>query len=134
MVNKIFKSYKKYIINVAKNKYPEIRKRKFPLEYYLNNFVYMLNDVVKWKSLSLINKNCSEYHWKSIYNEFTKWSNDSVFKEAYILFLTTNYYSISKLKKNKKINLFIDDTKINNKYSSEKIGINFEHKKRMLLY
>ena len=45
-MKKIFKSYKKYIINVARNKYPDIRKRKYPLEYYLNNFVYMLNESI----------------------------------------------------------------------------------------
>ena len=55
-MKKIFKSYKKYIINVARNKYPDIRKRKYPLEYYLNNFVYMLNDLVKWSALKLVHK------------------------------------------------------------------------------
>ena len=55
-MKKNFKSYKKYIINVARNKYPDIRKRKYPLEYYLNNFVYMLNDLVKWSALKLVHK------------------------------------------------------------------------------
>jgi transposase len=129
-MKKIFKSYKKYIINIARNKYPDIRKRKYPLEYYLNNFVYMLNDLVKWSALKLVHKSRSDYHWKSIYNEFKKWSNDSVFKEAYILFLKNEYFKISSVRRDKKINLFIDATKIYNKYGSDKIGINFENKKK----
>ena len=129
-MKKIFKSYKKYIINIARNKYPDIRKRKYPLEYYLNNFVYMLNDLVKWSTLKLIHPTCSNYHWKSIYNEFKKWSYDSVFKEAYILFLQNEYFKISSVIRDKKINLFIDATKIYNKHGSDKIGINFENKKK----
>jgi hypothetical protein len=41
-----------------------------------------------------------------------------------------NYFKMSKVKKNKKINLFIDVTKISNKAGSENIGINSEYKKK----
>jgi len=37
---------------------------------------------------------------------------------------------MSNVRKNKKINLFIDVTKISNKSGSEKIGVNFEYKKK----
>ena len=41
-----------------------------------------------------------------------------------------NYFKMSRVRKNKKINLFIDVTKISNKSGSEKIGVNFEYKKK----
>ena len=37
---------KKHILIIAKNKYSDIRKRKYSLEYYLQNFIYILNDSV----------------------------------------------------------------------------------------
>ena len=138
--------------DIRKRKYPDIRKRKYPLEYYLNNFVYMLNDLVKWSALKLVHKSLKVLRTcyliitgkkslifnlkvqrtfrKSIYNEFKKWSNDSIFKEAYILFLQNEYFKISSVRRDKKINLFIDATKIYNKYGSDKIGVNFENKKK----
>ena len=70
--NKIFTCYKKYILEFAYNKFPQIRKRKYSLKYYLDNFIYVLNDVTKWNSLKYINKNNITYHWKSIYNEYIK--------------------------------------------------------------
>ena len=128
--DKIYNCYKKYILHNATLKYPEIRKRKFSLEYYLNNFIHVLNDVTKWESLKLINKYENEYHWKAIYNEYNKWSNDDIFHDAYIDFLKNNYFKISKVRKNKKINIFVDVTKITNKHGSEKIGLNGEYKKK----
>ena len=106
----IYNCYKKYILQYAIEKYPEIRKRKYSLKYYLDNFIYVLNDVTKWESLKLINKNENKYHWKSIYNEFKKWSLDNIFKDAYIKFIQNNYFKISKVRSNKKINLFVDVT------------------------
>jgi hypothetical protein len=107
--------FKKIVLNIANKKYPEIKKRTYPLEYYLNNFIYVLNDVVKWKSLRLFNPLKKEYHWKSIYNEFNKWSHDNIFKDAFNEFIKVNYFKISQIKKNKKLNMFIDVTKIYNK-------------------
>ena len=75
--DKTFICYKKYILKCAKNKYPVIRKRRFSPEYYLNNFILLLDDVNKWKSLKLVYKNNgndnAKFHWKSIYNEYNKW-------------------------------------------------------------
>ena len=107
-----------------------IRKRKYDLEYYLTNFVYILNDVNKWSSLRFINKDAKCNHWKSIYNEFLKWSKDNIFEKAFQLLLSKEYFKLSKVRRNKKINLFIDATKINNKSGVEGITINGENKKK----
>lgn len=128
--DKIFREYKKCILHHAYLKYPEFRKRRYSLEYYLNNFTHVLNDVTKWEVLSLINRNEHNYHWKSIYNEFRKWSNDNIFEVAFTSFLRENYFKLSQVRKNKKMNMFIDVTKINNKYGSENVAINVEYKKK----
>ena len=96
----------------------------------MDYFTLILSDIVCWESLNkVVNKTC-KYHWKTIYNEFNKWSNAGIFKDAYFKFMKENYFKMSKVRKNKKINLFIDVTKISNKSGSEKIGINFEYKKK----
>jgi len=130
MKDKIYNSFKNIILNIANKKYPSIRKRKYSLDYYLTNFLYVLTDVVKWESLSLINKNESQFHWKSIYNEFNKWSNDNIFEDAFNIFIKSKYFKISQVKKNKKINLFVDVSKIINKLGSEGVTINCENKKK----
>jgi hypothetical protein len=60
----------------------------------------MLNDSVSWPSLINFNKNNIKYHFKTIYNEFNKWSKDDIFKNAFYNFINTNYFKISKIKKN----------------------------------
>lgn len=98
--DKIFNRYKKYILYYAEIKYPPIRKRKYSLEYYLNNFTLILTDLVCWEVLDKINKDTAKYHWKSIYNEFNRWSNDGIFKDAYFKFMKENYFKMSKIRKN----------------------------------
>ena len=61
--NNILKMKDKIILKIANEKYPIVRKRKYTLEYYLQNFVYVLSDVVHWSSLSLINKDDNSFHW-----------------------------------------------------------------------
>ena len=128
--DKIYNCYKKYILHFANIKYPMIRKRKYPLEYYLDKFTLILSDIVCWEALNNVVDKTHKYHWKTIYNEYNKWSSDGIFKDAYFKFMKENYFKMSKVKKNKKINLFIDVTKIYNKHGSEKIGVNFEYKKK----
>ena len=70
------------------------------------------------------------FHWKTIYNEYIKWCKDDIFMIAYKHFINEHYFKLSKLKHNKQINLFIDVTKINNKYGSDGIGVNIEYKKK----
>ena len=74
-------------------------KRKYTFEYYLENFVYVLNDIVKWSSLHILDKKQQSYHWKSIYNEFNKWTKDNVFEQAFYKFINDKYFKISKVKK-----------------------------------
>ena len=131
MKDKIYNSFKNIILNIANKKYPSIKKRKYSLNYYLTNFLYVLKDVVNWESLSLIHKNESPYHWKSIYNEFNKWTNNNIFEDAFYKFIETKYFKISKVKKHKKIKLFVDVSKIINKLGSEGVVINCENKKKI---
>ena len=130
MKNKIFNLFKKYILFFAHKKYPNIRKRKYSLEYYLDNFYLMLNDLCRWESLKLIHKDANKYHYKTIYNEYNRWSNDNIFIDAFSAFVNENYFKISKLRKNKKITLFIDVTKINNLYGSDYVYMNNEYCKK----
>ena len=99
--DKTYNCYKKYILICAHAKYPNIRKRKYSLEYYLDNFTLMLSDVVSWESLKYrndINKD-NKYHWKSIYNEYNKWSKDNIFEDAYFKFIKENYFKMSRVRK-----------------------------------
>jgi hypothetical protein len=130
MKDKTFQKYKKYILHFVNKKYKNLRKRKYNFDYYIKNFIHVLTDVTKWQSLNLINNNERTFHWKTIYNEYNKWCKDNIFEDAYKNFIGEHYFKMSKLKNNKIINLFIDVTKINNKYGSEKIGINVEYKKK----
>jgi hypothetical protein len=72
MKDAIFKVYKSCVLEIANNAYKNVRNRKFKLDYYLNNFLLLLNDVNKWKTLSVINQNQKKFHWKTIYNEFIR--------------------------------------------------------------
>jgi len=130
MKDKIFNIFKRYVLYWANKIYPNIRKRIYSLEYYFDNFYLILNDVCKWKSLQLINKNTNKYHYKTIYNEFNKWSNDNVFTDAFKMFVYDNYFKLSKLRKHKKLTLFIDVVKMNNLYGHEYVYINNEYKKK----
>jgi hypothetical protein len=53
------------------------------------------------------------------------------FEKAFLMFMKENYFKISKVKQNKKINLFIDVVKILNKLKSEFVTINGEYLKKM---
>ncbi len=116
MKNKIFIIFKKYILYFANAKYKIIRKRKYSFDYYINSFMYILSDYNKWENLKSDKE--KQFHWKTIYNEYNKWCKDDIFKTAYTCFIEENYFKLSKLEKNKSINLFIDVTKISNKNGS----------------
>ena len=99
MKDNIFNLLKKHILDIANKKYPQIRKRKYSLEYYLEKFTDILNEVVNWQSLRKTYQNCKNYHWKTIYNEFNKWSKDGIFEDAFYNFINTKYFKISQIKK-----------------------------------
>ncbi len=69
--------------------------------------------------MQLIYKNNNKYHYKTIYNEFNKWSSDNIFNDAFKMFVYDNYFKLSKLRKHKKLTLFIDVVKMNNLYGHE---------------
>ena len=128
-MNNLLKTPKDYILHIANIKYPNIRKRKYNLSYYYDMFNALLSDYVKWSSLKTHvnykgNRSDKDYHYKTIENEYRKWSKDNIFQEAYNLYLKTKYDL-----KNKKINIFIDATTINNKHGRECIGKYIENKK-----
>lgn len=147
--NKIYsvQEFKKMIVlEVARFKFPDIRKRKYELHYYYDHFIDMNDTVQKWSKLPRLNtykpinikkssnpKRCTsiiKQHWKCIYNEFCRWSNNNVFKDAHDIFMRENYYFISNIQNNKIIKLFIDVTKISNKRGSENVGVNTEYMKK----
>jgi hypothetical protein len=130
MKNKTFQQYKKYILEIAKIKYKEKRKRKYSLDYYLSKMIMVLKDITKWEVLKYNCESKNQFHWKTIYNEFVKWSNDDIFNIAFNKFVSENYFKIKKIKKNQQINLFVDVTKINNKKGCEAISVNYENKKK----
>jgi transposase len=130
MKDAIFKVYKKCVLEIASNAYKPIRKRKYNLDYYLNCFTKLLTDINKWESLSSIYPNQNKYHWKTVYNEFQKWSKANIFKIAFEQFIQTNYFKHSKVRQNKKLNLFIDVTKIHNLKGCDGITINNEYVKK----
>ena len=84
---KVFNCYKRCILQVADQVFPNIRQKNYSLSYYLDNFINVLNEVNKWKSLNLINKNSCKYYWKSIYNEYNKWCSHDIFRTAFNDFL-----------------------------------------------
>jgi len=127
----IHNNYTKYILEVAKETFPEVRKRKYSLEYYLNKFIIVYSKLTKWEDLdNYCDPNSSENHWNTINNEFRKWCKFNIFEIAYNRLLTKGYYKLRYIKKSKTMNLFIDVTKINNNLGTDNVGINCEYKKK----
>jgi hypothetical protein len=127
----IHDNYIKIILEVVKETFPEVRKRKYSLEYYLDKFIIVYSKLSKWQDLdSHYDSKLPENHWNTINNEFRKWCKYNIFETAYKRLLTLGYYKLPYIKKSKTMNLFIDVTKINNKLGSENVGVNCEYKKK----
>ena len=62
MKRQIYYYYRKYILKIAHQKYLNIRKRTYSLEYYLDKFTLILNDYVTWKSLKS-KTDVFNFHW-----------------------------------------------------------------------
>ena len=129
MKDKTAKVFLKYVLEVAKSKYKEHRTRKYELKEYLVSFMKAMKLVTKWEGLRSADDKC-KYHWKTIYNEFNKWTKDGIFRTAFDLFLQNNYFKLNKVRNNKKITMFIDATKINNWRGREGITMNNEYRKK----
>jgi hypothetical protein len=130
MKDKIFNVFKKCILEKANVKYKNVRTRKCNLDYYLDCFILLLNELNSWKTLTKLKSNNNKFHWKTVYNEHRKWCNDNIFKDAFDTFIKNNYFKHSNVRQNKKLNLFIDVTKIHNLKGSEGITINNEYRKK----
>ena len=126
--DKLFIKYKVYILKVVEQILPVKRRRIYSNEYYLSKFVYVLNNNIKWELLYDINK--PKCHWKTIYNEYLRWSSNNIFKIAWELFMKNNYFRLVIASKSKYLKLFIDVTKINNKRGVVGITINNEYSKK----
>ena len=133
--------FKDIILCVAREKLKCIRKREYSLEYYLNMFLLVHNDIVKWKSLQHIkdykpkkykdkNLDAKDYHYKTIQNEFLRWSNLDIFIESHNRYLKKYYYFLKPHLEKIGIKLFIDTTCIWNKYGVEYIAIHPEYRKK----
>jgi hypothetical protein len=79
MKDKIFKVFKTCILEKAIMKYKNVRTRKYNLDYYLDCFILLLNELNNWKTLTKIKSNNIKFHWKTVYNEYRKWCNDNIF-------------------------------------------------------
>ena len=79
--NIIDESFSKYIINEVNNHFPVYRKHKYNYEYCLKMFKFMLNDTVKWKSLSYLSYYMggnNKYHYKYLNFVFNKWASNDI--------------------------------------------------------
>lgn len=136
------KIFKNIILTIAREKLKCIRKRDYSLEYYLDSFLLIQNDIVKWKSLQHT-KNYSpkkyknkildkekDYHYKTIQNEFNRWAKLDIFNEAHNRYLRKYYYILKQYLKKLKIKLYIDTTCVWNKYGVEYIGVHPEYRKK----
>jgi hypothetical protein len=82
----------------------------------------LLDSIVNWKNLMLLTPNNKKYHYKTIYNKFTKWSHLNAFK----IYNSLNYIKIN----HNILDLFIDCTYISNTSGVENVGYNPEYKKK----
>ena len=56
-------TYKDIIFKVINILDPEIRKKKYSNEYYFKMMHYLLNNIVNWKDLQIINPNSNSKHY-----------------------------------------------------------------------
>ena len=96
---KIVKSFDSFILDQVNKKIPHKRHHKYNDAYYLEMFKYMLNDVVKWKSLQCMAsyKSDSEYH-EYLNTIFNKWTKYNVFNDAYSEMLKKEYFKLKHIK------------------------------------
>jgi hypothetical protein len=120
--------YKKYIINTIDTICPSKNKRKYSDIYYLENMIYLLNDLCRWKSLNLLHTDKNKFHWKTIENKFRRWSKLNIFKIAYEKMLSDNI--LCNNTSNSTIDLVIDASDINNMNGKELIEYGKNKKKK----
>ena len=108
---------------IKKNYVGNDRPLTYCFEYNLILILHVKNNLNNWSILqSLI---ICHNNYKSVYNQFCRWSKTGVFVKAYENNINDN---ISKINLNK--TGIIDATSISNKYGSESVTINPEYKKK----
>ena len=112
--------YELYEIINKKSKYSD-RQVTYCIEYYLILILHVKNNLNNWKILQSLILCCSPY--KSIYNQFLRWSKKNLFYNAYYNNLTKNNVLINNIH-------IIDASSCSNKYGSENVTINPEYKKK----
>ena len=130
--DKIKKTFDKCILDQVSKILPHTRKHIYSDEYCLSMFKFMLNDTVKWSSLTIAsdyNKK-NTYHYKYLNAVYNKWSRKNIFKKAYIEMIQTEYFKLKHIKKSDTINLFIDCSFMSNMYGSDCKATNPEYKKK----
>ena len=91
----------------------------------------MLDDVVKWKSLSELSsyEGINEYHYKYLNSVFNKWTSKNIFSKAYSNMLQNEYFRLKHIRNNLIINQIIDCSFITNLYGVNSIATNPEYRK-----
>jgi hypothetical protein len=104
------------ILEFANKYFPPRYNTKYSNEYYLKHIIYVLKDVVSWKSLQIVFNNKSYNHYKTLSKIHLKWSRKNVYIDA--------FNKIKELNINCQItnNLYIDGTLIINKNGIDKKG------------
>ena len=122
-INKqIFDRLLKYI----NTNYPNKRKPKYSIQYYLQKIIYLTKNGVSWRALDTTTN--INNHYSSIYKKYKFWNNNNVFHDVWNDII--NGYKKKTLRKCKLLNLFIDSTSIRNIKGHDMIGRNYADKNR----
>lgn len=115
------------ILKVATDRIKHIRKPKYTNEYFVEMFIHVLDDVTSYKALHNMLKFKSPFHYKYIYN---KWTKLDIFKEAY-MWCSAKYIEKNITTNTLKLETYIDTTNINNKNSSEMVEYRSKKKEKI---
>lgn len=126
-LNKLSKEKIDTILLLINELCPPLRKCKYTNEYYLDNIIHVLKNVVSWSSLHMLHPDKPKTHYKTIQDVFLKWTKLGIFELAYEKLLIKHVY----IKKEQEINLIIDSTLINNKTGSEHVTYGPNPKKKI---
>ena len=109
--------YIEIVHNLVNKLCPNKRTPKYNFHYYIKHIIYMITDLTKWSSLKLLHKTKKDFHYKTIYQIFIKWTKLNIFSLAYDILIER--YILSDINSSTIIDLFIDTTSIYNKHGRE---------------
>ena len=110
------------VLKYANKLYPEKSNTKYTNDYYLKNIITVLDSFVSFSSLKY-SKNLESskfYHYKTIEKKHRFWSKYGVYQDA--------FHEIIKMNPECCVteDIFIDSSKIINKFGSEYVGFGLE--------